>query len=89
MDDKLSAEAIVYKSTGKIVDELGIDGRGLIKNGYVADINIFSIENFEDNATIENPYQYATGLQNMIINGQVVIKYGKYNGVRAGKVIKK
>ncbi|XLQ19860.1 MAG: N-acyl-D-amino-acid deacylase family protein [Candidatus Moraniibacteriota bacterium] len=88
MDDELNAETIVYKSTGKIVDELGIDGRGLIKEGYIADINIFSIEDFEDNATIENPYQYATGLQNMIINGQVVIKYGKYNGVRAGKVIK-
>ncbi len=87
-DDVISLEDAVHKSTGKVAKELGIDNRGIIKTGMLADIVIFEEKNFKDNSTVEQPYKYATGVKNLIINGQVVVKYGKYIGIRSGLIIK-
>ncbi len=85
----LEIESAVYKATGKVAQELQIEDRGILKSGLVADIVIFDLNNFNDQSTLEQPYKYATGVQSLIVNGQMAMKYGKYTGIRSGQVIRK
>jgi N-acyl-D-aspartate/D-glutamate deacylase len=66
---------------------LGIRDRGLIREGYFADIAIFSPERVRDMATFEEPHQYAVGVDYVLVNGEVVVGEGKHTGLRPGKVI--
>jgi len=84
----LSTEDAVYKSTGKVAKELLLKKRGLLKEKNIADIVIFDEKEFQDKSTINQPYRYASGVKDLIINGQVVLKYGKYTGLRSGRIIK-
>jgi N-acyl-D-amino-acid deacylase len=85
----LKLEDAIYKSTGKVAQELQINDRGILKTGLRADIAVFDLNNFKDRSTLEQPYRYATGVQTLIVNGQMTMKYGKYTGIRSGQVIRK
>lgn len=85
----LSWETAVHKSTGKPASHIGLKKRGLLMKNYHADILILDPENIEDNATIREPMQYATGIDYVFINGVVVIDNNKTTGIRPGKVLKK
>jgi N-acyl-D-amino-acid deacylase len=61
--------------------------RGLLLEGYKADIVIFDSENIKDNATYADSEQYATGVEYVIIGGQLSVEKGKYNGTLNGKVL--
>ncbi|MEN8252096.1 MAG: amidohydrolase family protein [Patescibacteria group bacterium] len=87
--ETLSVETAVHKSSGKVAQELNIEERGFLKKGFIADIVIFDLENFKDHSDMERPFQYSTGVESLVVNGQVVLKYGKYIGVRSGGIIKK
>ena len=84
----LTLEEAVHKSTGKVADKLQIKDRGLLRENYFADIVIFDEKKFRDVSSVERPYVYADGVQELIINGQLVVKYGQYRGLRVGDVIK-
>ncbi|HIP50241.1 MAG TPA: hypothetical protein EYG99_02205 [Candidatus Pacebacteria bacterium] len=84
----LNIEDAVHKATGKIAEELLLKNRGVLKEKYIADIVIFDKEKFQDMSTVNQPYRYASGVKSLIINGQVVLKYGKYTGLRSGQIIK-
>lgn len=84
----VSIESMIYKSTGKVAEELNVVDRGLIANNYAADILIFDPGEFRDLASPDRPFQYAAGVRWLLVNGQVAIKYGKYTGVRSGNIIR-
>lgn len=86
--DVLSIEAAVYKSTGKVAKELLLKGRGVLKEKNIADIVVFDEKDFQDKSTVDQPYQYATGVKDLIINGQIALKYGKYTGLMSGSIVK-
>ena len=56
--------------------------------GYLADIVIFNPETITDNATFEQPHQYATGVSHVWVNGQAVLVNGEHTGANAGRFIK-
>src|SRR6185436_10265442 len=56
---------------------LGLDHRGLIKEGMFADVVIFDPATIADHATFEKPHQYATGVKHVFLNGTQVIKNGE------------
>jgi len=85
----MSWEEAIYKITGGPAEKLGLEDRGLIKEGYWADLVLFNPKKIIDKATFENPYQYAGGIDYVFINGKMVIEKGVYNGERAGRVLKK
>jgi len=63
-------------------------GRGLIKEGFFADITIFDPDNIIDKATYTQPAQLAEGVKYVIVNGQVAFENGKATGAMAGKALK-
>lgn len=85
----ISLEEAIAKMTSRPAATFGIPRRGVIREGYFADIVVFDPASFKDHATFTNPYRYAEGVEHLLINGVVVIKKKKYQGVLAGKALRK
>jgi N-acyl-D-amino-acid deacylase len=87
-DEKvLTLEDAVRKMTSLPAQTLKLKDRGLLKEGYWADVVIFDPATVSDPATYENPQQYAKGVPFVLVNGTVVIDNGNHTGARPGKVI--
>ncbi|MDC0922544.1 D-aminoacylase [Gammaproteobacteria bacterium] len=84
----LSLEEAVRKMTSLPAQILSIDNRGLIQEGYYADITIFDASTVTDKATFEDPHQYAEGIYSVLVNGVIVVENGAHNGSRPGRVLR-
>jgi N-acyl-D-amino-acid deacylase len=78
-------EQAIRAATGLPAGILGLKDRGLIKQGYAADLVIFDPATIADRATYEKPHQYAAGIQYVLINGKPAVDDGKMTGILAGK----
>lgn len=85
----LSWEEAVRKMSGKPAEKFGIKKRGAIIEGNFADVVVFDPERIKDLADKENPYQYPVGINWVMVNGKVALENGKYNGARAGEIIRR
>ena len=54
-----------------------LKGRGLLIEGYWADIVVFDPKTIMDRATWTEPHQYPEGVHHVIVNGKLVIENGK------------
>ncbi|MFE7720523.1 amidohydrolase family protein [Nocardia rhizosphaerihabitans] len=63
--------------TGLAATFLGLQNRGLIKEGFYADINVIDLAKLRDNATYEDPRQYSEGMVEVIVNGGFALRDGK------------
>lgn len=89
-DEKsFTLETAIYKMTGKSAAVLGLKDRGLLKEGYKADLVIIDYDNIIDKGDYTEPNQYPVGIEYVIVNGEVVIKEGEDTGKRPGKVLRK
>ena len=84
----LTIEEAVYKMTKKAARSFSIKDRGELKEGYFADIVIFDKDTVSGCDDFINSMQYPTGIDYVIINGNCVVEEGKYNKIKAGKVLK-
>ncbi|MEW6211721.1 MAG: D-aminoacylase [Acidobacteriota bacterium] len=66
---------------------IGLKDRGLIKEGYRADITLFDPEKIADRATFTNPHQYADGVPFVFVGGELVVDGGKITGKLPGRVL--
>jgi N-acyl-D-amino-acid deacylase len=66
---------------------LGLKQRGLIKEGFYADINVIDLAKLRDNATYTHPQQYSSGMVQVIVNGRFAIRDGKATEALAGRPI--
>lgn len=83
----ISLEEAVRKMSSLSAQRLGIRDRGLLVEGYFADIAIFDSEEIRDMATFEDPHQYAVGMKYVLVNGELVVEQGKHTGRRPGKIL--
>lgn len=83
----LTLEEAIRKMTSLPAQVLGLKDRGLLREGYRADLVIFDPDTVADTATYENPKQYPKGVEYVIVNGAVVIDQREHTGARPGKVI--
>jgi N-acyl-D-amino-acid deacylase len=80
-------EEAVRKMTGLSAERLKLHQRGLLKQGYFADITIFDADHVLDKSTFIKPQQYPEGIQWVIVNGKIVIADSIHTGSRPGKII--
>lgn len=85
----LNWEKTIYKSTGKVAEQLNLNKRGLIREDYFADVTIFDPKNIIDKATVKDPMVYAKGIKYVIVNGQMVVNNEKFMDVRSGQVLRR
>jgi N-acyl-D-amino-acid deacylase len=83
----LALEDAVRKMTSLPAQTMRLKDRGLLREGYWADVVIFDPSTVGDPATYENPQQYAKGVPYVLVNGMVVIDNGNHTGARPGKII--
>jgi N-acyl-D-amino-acid deacylase len=84
----VTMEFAIRAATSLPAEILGLDDRGWIKEGYVADILVFNPETIRDKATWQEPHQYSEGVEYLLINGELAIENGEYAGTLPGKPIR-
>lgn len=62
--------------------------RGLVKEGYRADLVLFDPETISDIATFSNPRQPASGIRTVLVNGKFAVDEGNPTGARSGSTIR-
>jgi len=77
----------IRKMTSWPATRLRLASRGTIKEGNWADVVIFDYDKIQDNSTYEYPYRPPSGIDQVLVNGQLVIENGKHTGARPGKVL--
>jgi N-acyl-D-amino-acid deacylase len=85
----VTLEMAVKKMTSMPAQRFKIPNRGLLQQGYAADVVVFDPETITDMATFENPKQYPVGIDYVLVNGTVVVDHGKHSGAFPGKIIRK
>src|SRR5271169_1189526 len=86
----LPLEQAVYKMTGATAAALRLRDRGLLKEGYRADIAIFDPADFKDRATYGEPHQYPTGARTtVLVNGAIVVENAAHIGALPGMVLRR
>jgi N-acyl-D-amino-acid deacylase len=84
----LSVEEAVRKITSLPADVLSLADRGRLRTGAFADIVIFDPKTFQDHSTYPKPMQYATGVTDVFINGQLALKDGEPTGTPTGRFLR-
>lgn len=77
----------VHKMTGLSAARFGLHERGLIREGYWADLVLFNPDTVLDVADFKNPQQAAEGIDGVWVNGQLSYADGKAQGERQGKFL--
>ena len=81
----ITLEDAIRKMTSLPAQTFNLKNRGLIRENFAADLVIFDENTITDKATFENPPQYATGFQAVIVNGEIVFDGEKMTGKMSGQ----
>lgn len=87
-DHLLSVQEAVRKITSLPADVLSLKDRGRLRPGNFADVVIFDPATFQDHSTYQKAMQYATGVTDLFINGQLALKDGEPTGAHSGRVLR-
>ena len=85
----LSLPEAIHKMTLAPARRFGIAGKGCIKEGYDADINIFDPDALHETGTYREPDQYAEGMDTVLVMGETAIEKGEFSHMTAGRLIRR
>ena len=87
-DEKVTTlQDAIHRLSWLPATNLGIRGRGALRDGYYADVVVFDRATIQDHATYEKPDQLATGVRDVFVNGVQVMQDGKHTGAKPGRVV--
>src|SRR5438067_2361557 len=87
-DEKiLTLPEAVRRLSAQPAENLGLDHRGMLKEGMFADVVVFDPATIIDHATFDKPHQFATGMKHVFVNGAQVIKDGEHTGSKPGRAL--
>ena len=79
----------IRKMTSFPAQRLGLPDRGLLRDGFKADIVLFNPDTVKTYATKDDPKRYPIGIDYVIVNGQVVIDNGENTGALPGRALRR
>jgi N-acyl-D-amino-acid deacylase len=85
----LTLESAIRKMTSKPAEVFGFKRRGLLEPGNFADVVVFNPDTVIDKGTFVDPIQFPVGIEDVLINGHVVLHSGSYERTLAGKVLRR
>jgi N-acyl-D-amino-acid deacylase len=85
----LTLEDAVRKMTSLPARTFGLRDRGLVREGYWADLVLFDPARVQDKATFQHPHQFSEGFDFVLVNGAAVVDEGKLTEKRAGKILRR
>lgn len=81
-------EEAVRKMTSLPAEKLRLKNKGVIAEEYDADITVFDLDTILDRGTYEDPKQFPSGIQHVLVNGKPVVEHGKHTGATPGHTIR-
>jgi N-acyl-D-amino-acid deacylase len=84
----LSLEQAVHKMTGAAAARLSLEQRGTIREDAFADLVVFDPATVRNNATYDEPRQFPTGIEHVVVNGTLVVDAGSHTGATPGRGIR-
>ena len=88
-DEKIiSLEEAIRRMTSLPAQKFQLKDRGILREGFAADIVVFDEKTVQDQSTYNKPHQYSTGFKYVIVNGKITVNDGVHNGSRNGMVLK-
>ena len=93
----LRLEEAIHKMTGMPAARLGLTDRGLLREGFAADVVVFDLARVRDRATnmwphaqplVNYPHEYPEGIDWVLVNGSVAVDTGRPTGVLGGHVLR-
>jgi N-acyl-D-amino-acid deacylase len=85
----MGLEEAVHKMTSAPAARLGLADRGIIRDGYVADLVVFGPDTVASLATYEHPRRYPVGIEHVIVNGTAVVRDGEHTGALPGRSLRR
>ncbi|QFT87710.1 N-acyl-D-glutamate deacylase [Bacillus sp. THAF10] len=85
----LPLEEMIRRMTSQPARIIGLQDRGIIREGLVADLVIFDSDTIIDHATYEKPRQFSTGIELVVVNGEIIIQGEETRVKPAGKVLRR
>lgn len=85
----ITLEEAIRRMTSLPAQKFNLRDRGFVLLGFAADLVIFDENMIIDKSTFTEPHQYSTGIQWVLVNGQVTLENGKHTNLRNGQVLKK
>jgi N-acyl-D-amino-acid deacylase len=85
----LTLEEAVRKMTSLPAQTFGVRGKGLLKEGFDADIVVFDPETVIDGATYHEPHLAPEGIPYVLVNGQLAVERGEVVGAASGRVLRR
>jgi N-acyl-D-amino-acid deacylase len=83
----ITLEDAIRKMTSLPAQTFGLKDRGLIREGFAADLVIFDENTVADKSTFEQPHQYSEGFSSIIVNGKLVFDGAKMTGELPGAAL--
>ena len=83
----ISLPFAVRSMTGLPARIVGLDDRGLLREGYKADLVVFDLDGLQDRATVLRPDLYSEGVAWVIVNGVFTIDDGEFTDALPGQVV--
>lgn len=84
----ISAGEAIYKMSKWPAQRIGLQDRGRLQVGAMADIAIMDLNLVQDHADFDNPHQYSSGVLHVLVNGEWVLKDGQMTGARPGRALR-
>jgi N-acyl-D-aspartate/D-glutamate deacylase len=84
-EEAITTTQFVHSSTGLAADALGLVDRGYLKEGYFADIVVFSPDDYAPRATFLEPEILSVGVFDVLVNGEFAVRDGEPTGTSAGR----
>lgn len=84
----LTLEDAIRKMTSAVATRLSIPDRGVLRQGFYADVVVFDPETVGDRATFEKPHQVSVGITHVLVNGVVVLQDGVHTGAKPGRPVR-
>lgn len=89
-DEKiLPLPEMLKKITSIPAKNFGFNKRGVLQTGYYADLVVFDPERVIDKATYVEPHTYSSGIENVIVNGRLVIQAGEHTSELPGRILRR
>jgi N-acyl-D-amino-acid deacylase len=87
-EEVFGLEEAIRKMTSYPAQTFNINKRGILQPGFYADITVFNPETIEDMSTFQEPRIFPKGISHVLVNGVITVENGRFNGIRAGKVLR-
>ncbi|MFN2453053.1 MAG: amidohydrolase family protein [Pyrinomonadaceae bacterium] len=84
----MTLEEAVRKMTSLPAQTFKLRERGIIREGYAADLVLFDDARIADQATYDRPHQYPTGIDRVIVNGETILANGQMTKARPGTALR-